>query len=243
MLTPDRTLRYGPDPDHVADVWVPAEPSARPLVVFIHGGYWRAEYDRTHTRPMAADLRDRGWPVAAIEYRRRAGRPDDLVDDVRAALKAVPPALGAGRVVVAGHSAGGHLALWAAAAAPAPGLLGTIALAPVADLTWADEQGLGQGAVAAFLGCPAAERADLDPVRLKHPAEPVVLAHGDADTDAPLKLSESYVAAHPASRLVVIPGAGHYEVIDPRSVAWPYVIGELAASAGGDLRAGEEASR
>jgi pimeloyl-ACP methyl ester carboxylesterase len=234
---PDRTLRYGAGPDHVADAWLPAR-EGRPLVVLIHGGFWRAEHDRKHTRRMAAALRDAGWPVASLEYRREAGRPDVYTADIRLALTEVPPlmaqALGwrPAPIVLAGHSAGGHLALWAAATCPPPGLGGVLALAPVADLAAADAAGLGKGAVTDFLGGSARTRPDLDPRSLPRVSVPVVLVHGAADPVVPLEQSKSYLRSHPAARLTTVPGTGHFELIDPATGAWPHVVAELASFGG-----------
>ncbi|WP_236788203.1 alpha/beta hydrolase [Amycolatopsis sp. GM8] len=215
---PDREMRYGPLAEHVADVWLPAE-TGRPRVVLIHGGFWRPRYDRTHTRNLAAALRDAGWPVTSIEYRREPGNPDAYTDDIRLALQAVD----AEDVVLAGHSAGGQLALWAAVTCPPPGLLGTVALAPVADLVRAHDERLGDGAVAEFLGGPPANRPDLDPVRLPAPAGPVILVHGADDTGVPPSQSQSYVDAHATAELVLLPGMAHFELVDPHSGAWPDV--------------------
>lgn len=223
---PDRTVRYGEAPEHVADVWSP-ERVRYPLVVFIHGGYWTPKYDRTHTRPLAAALRGEGWPVASIEYRRVPGQPDQLVGDVGAALAELPAQLGARELILAGHSAGGHLALWAASACPPAGLLGTLPLAPVADLMRAHQLGLGDGAVQAFLGGPPDDRGDLDPVRMPAPATPVTIVHG-AEDRLPVSISQSYVDSNPAAMLRVVPAAAHFEVIDPQSEAWPVVLRELA---------------
>lgn len=223
---PDRTLRYGDEPDHVADAWFPA--AARyPLLIFVHGGYWTPTYDRTHTRPLAVALRDEGWPVVSVEYRRVPGEPDDLVGDVGAALAELPAQMGAREVVLAGHSAGGHLALWASSACPPAGLLGTLPLAPVADLMLAHRLGLGDGAVEAFLGGRPDARADLDPVRMPAPESPVTIVHG-AEDRLPVSVSESYVDSNPTAKLVVVPGAAHFEVIDPLSAAWTVVMAELA---------------
>ena len=187
-----------------------------PLVVLIHGGFWRPEYDRIHLRPMASALRDAGWNVLSLEYQREPGNPDATIDDIRAAL---------GRVhddaIVMGHSAGGHLALWAASALG----LRAVALAPVADLQLAQDLDLDTGAVRDFLGVPAARRPDLDPARM--PPGRVVLIHGERDTIVPMGLSAAYVAAHPSARLVTLPEAAHFELIDPRANAWPVVIHEL----------------
>lgn len=223
---PDRELRYGADPDHVADVWLPAT-SGRPLVVLIHGGFWRPRYDRRHTRVMSAALRDAGWPVVALEYRRAPGNPDDTTADLQAALPEISRELPSAGTVLIGHSAGGHLALWTAVTCPPPGLLGTVALAPVANLAAAYDADLGSGAVGDFLGGPAAARPDLDPMLLPGPAGPVVLVHGDQDDNVPLSQSVSYVGAHPDAKLVALANIAHFELIDPASTAWPTVLAEL----------------
>lgn len=231
---PDIDLRYGDHPDHVVDVSF-GGPGAggRPLVVFVHGGFWRPAYDRVHARPLAAALAGAGWTTAAIEYRRVPGRPDGTVDDVAAAIRflaGAPELQGRsdGRLVLAGHSAGGHLVLHAAVGLPFPELAGVVALAPVADLTLAEELALDGDAVRAFLGRSAADRPDLDPARQPAPATAVTLVHGTDDAVVPLAVSRSYAAAHPASRLVEVDG-GHFVVIDPRSTAWPEVLAALAA--------------
>ncbi|MYR40566.1 alpha/beta hydrolase, partial [Streptomyces sp. SID5910] len=135
-VDPDSTAAYGDHPDQVIDFYLPrgeGGPGApAPVVVFLHGGAWRAAYDRHHAGPFAGFLADRGFAVANVEYRRGsrdgaeddpvAGRWPDTLDDVAAALDALPalagrhlPGADARRTVLTGHSAGGHLALWAAA--------------------------------------------------------------------------------------------------------------------------------
>ncbi|MFI6758147.1 alpha/beta hydrolase family protein [Micromonospora sp. NPDC050417] len=169
---PDATVRYGPGPEHLADVRLPSavDGPSRPLVVVIHGGFWRAEYDRTHTSPLAADLAARGYPVAQLEYRRTGqeggGWPGTL-DDVVAGVAALP-ALVAGLFrsdtgaeassgpapvapILLGHSAGGQLALHCARHLP-DRVGGVLALAPVSDLAEAYRLDLDDGAVAALLG-------------------------------------------------------------------------------------------
>jgi acetyl esterase/lipase len=232
---PDRELRYGDHPDAVVDLRV-GGPGAggRPLVVFVHGGFWRPAYDRVHVRPLTAALAEAGWTSAAIEYRRVPGRPDDTVADVAAALRylaGAPELAGAsdGRLVLAGHSAGGHLVLQAAADPRTPPLAGVVALAPVADLRLGEELALDGDAVRAFLGRPAVERPDLDPVRQPVPAAPVTVVHGTDDAIVPLALGRSYVTAHPSAGLVEVEG-GHFAVIDPRSTAWPELLAALASS-------------
>jgi acetyl esterase/lipase len=226
---PDTVARWGPGVDQVADVRLGAPEG--PLLLVLHGGFWRPEYDRVHLRPMTEALAAAGWTVATPEYRRVPGDPDVTCGDVRTALATLPAELAAhhdGRVVVLGHSAGGHLALWAAAQASAPGLVGTLALAPVADLLGAERDHLDDGAVVDFLGGPAYGRGDLDPTTLPSAPTPVTVLHGDADRLVPLAQSEAYAGAHPAARLEVLPATGHFAVIDPLSGAWPQVLAAVA---------------
>jgi len=221
---PDDELGYGGYPEQVIDVW--RGEGDRPAIVFLHGGFWRPEYDRMHARPLGEALSDEGWPVASIDYRREPGQPDLTALDVRDALDKLPDLmdLQAG-FVLAGHSAGGQLALWAAATFNPIRLKGVVALAPVADLLLADQLELDKTAVKDFLG--GGVRNDLDPTHLPAPIMPVTLVHGTADPRVPISISESYVAAHPTARLVRVEGAGHYELIDPHSNAWRQVVAEF----------------
>ncbi len=224
---PAATWAYGSDPDQVIDGYLPAAgPGSLPTVVLVHGGYWRPEYDRAHARCAAAALAAAGFPTALPEYRRIPGAPDTLLDDVRAAVAAVASGatgLPGGAVLLAGHSAGGHLALLAA---HSPDVAGCLALAPVADLHMADALHLDDDAVREFLGGPAADRPDLDPACSAAPPCPTVLLHGTADELVPVTVSESY-AQRTGVTLHPLDGAGHFVFIDPESTAWPVVIAQL----------------
>jgi acetyl esterase/lipase len=221
---PDEELRYGGHADQVIDHWRAKNP--RPLVVFVHGGFWRPEYDRLHARSLGAALADLGWPVASVEYRRVPGEPDVTTGDIRTALDALPDLVDVpdGYVLV-GHSAGGQLVLWAAATLNPVRLRGVVALAPVADLLIADQLMIGDSAVQAFIG--SGVRNDLDPVHLPAPIASVSLLHGVKDTVVPLRLSESYFTAHPTARLTRIPNCGHYELIDPLTDPFQTLTTEL----------------
>jgi len=222
---PEEQLRYGDHADQVIDHWHAKNP--RPLVVFIHGGFWRPEYDRIHARSLGAALADLGWPVASLEYRRVPGSPDVTTADIRTALDALPELIDVqAGYVLAGHSAGGHLALWAAATLNPVRLRGVVALAPVADLLLGDQLMLGDSAVQAFIG--SGVRNDLDPVHLPAPIASVSLLHGLNDTVVPFQLSESYFTAHPTARLHPIPNCGHYELIDPETDPFNDLATELA---------------
>jgi acetyl esterase/lipase len=224
---PDEVRRYGDGPDQLVEVFRgDGRAPQRPLVVLIHGGFWRPGYDRTHIRPLADALRKEGRTVLSIGYRREPGDPDASMADVRTAL-VVAAAVATSPVVVVGHSAGGHLALWAAAAAPAPGLVGTVALAPVADLSAADHAALGDGAVRDFLGGSPDRRPDLDPVRLNTPDTPVLIVHGEWDAIVPVAQAYRYRQTHPRTEIEVVPGADHFSMIDPLGPAWTTVRDRL----------------
>ncbi|HEY5136665.1 MAG TPA: alpha/beta hydrolase [Candidatus Nanopelagicales bacterium] len=229
---PDVVVSYGPGALDVADVQLGGDDE--PLLIVVHGGFWRPAYDRLHLRTMLHALAAEGFTAAAPEYRRIPGDPNAALEDVRVALRILPVELRGrhdGRVVVLGHSAGGHLALWAASVAPAAGLVATVALAPVADLAGADRERLGDGAVEAFLGGPASSRPELDPTRMVSSAHPVTLVHGADDAVVPLHQSETYAAAHRGTVLDAVPGAGHFDLIDPTSPAWPEVLAAIHAVA------------
>ncbi len=252
---PDRTVAYGPEPDHVADVWLPrpggGPPGTRagtePLVILLHGGFWRAAYDRAHCAPLAVALAERGYPVACPEYRRVGGPgggwPNTL-RDVAEAVTAVPGLVAGGggpdrgRPIVAGHSAGGHLALWVAGEVQVRGVL---ALAPVADLVRGYRLDLGSGAVGELLGgdpegVPDRYRSADPMARVPVPA-PTVVVHGTADDGVPVAFGRDYVTAARAAggdaRFVPVTGADHFALIDPRSPAWPALLDALSSISAG----------
>jgi acetyl esterase/lipase len=227
---PDEIVAYGTERDQVADVRFGVDGAQeKPLVLLIHGGFWRPRYDRAHTGPMAEAIAAAGWTVASAEYRRVPGQPDKTLQDVSDALSKLPPKIAqhSGNVVLVGHSAGGHLVLWLSATHPTPQLVGTLAIAPAADLRLAHELDLGDGATEAFLGADPQTRPDVDPCLLPSPQTPVTLVHGDRDVVVRPSLAESYAAAHPSVRMVRLLGVGHFAPIDPLSAIWPTILEEL----------------
>ncbi|MEO5878497.1 MAG: alpha/beta hydrolase [Streptosporangiaceae bacterium] len=254
---PDLTIRYGEHEDQIADLSFPVGAvGAVALVLLLHGGFWRAAYDRLHVGVVADDLADRGYAVANVEYRRvgaGGGWPVTLTDVAQAAdvlpglvERERPGLIDPGRVVYLGHSAGGHLALWAALrdrlpeGAPGrvpspPRVAGVVALGAAVNLAEADRLGSGNGAVAAFLGGGPAEVperfAAADPSALGRPGFPTVLVHGELDEVLPVEMSRAYHAAF-GGGLTVPEGADHFDVIDPRSTAWPAVLAALRQAGG-----------
>ena len=222
-------ITYGSDPSQFAELHRPGGGASRGVVVVIHGGFWKSAYDLTLGTPLAADLAARGWTAWNIEYRRvgNGGGTPETFDDVAAAIDALAevPDLDLSTVVTLGHSAGGHLAVWAAGR-PDPGVAVTHAIsqAGVLDLVMSDRTGLGGGAAAALLGHPAGRRdAAWDPQQQIPIDVPVWCVHGIDDAIVPLGQSEGYVvdatAAGAQAEIVRVEG-DHFVVIDPGSEAW-----------------------
>jgi acetyl esterase/lipase len=230
---PDAEIRYGPEPEQIADLRLPSRRGQVALVVLLHGGFWRSEYDRTHVRPMADGLAEAGYGVATPEYARTGagGGWPSTFDDVRLAVARMPVLVGdsvdVGDVVLVGHSAGGHLALWCACLGLPDAYAGAVALAPVADLVTAFRLDLDGGAVRALLGGSPEQVPDrydaADPSRLPAPTGRVVVLHGEDDGQVPVDGSIRY-AARTGVDLRVLRGVEHFGLIDPTSAAWPAVL-------------------
>ena len=228
---PDKRVSFGDDPNQFFDLWEPA--NARAVAIMIHGGFWRAKYDLLHTSHLCAALAKNGLAVANLEYRRvgnAGGGWPGTYDDIRAAFAAVrrhSPAQN--KFVLLGHSAGGHLAL--RLAIDAPELVGIVALAPVAVLQTAYDLHLSRDAVVDFLGGTPASIPEIyeDACPSRHSSlVRRILVHGTKDADVPLSISEEFCKKRGSDqgvvRQVTLEDADHYDLIDPRSNAWPAVM-------------------
>jgi acetyl esterase/lipase len=215
-----------------ADLYVPDGPGPHPVVVVLHGGYWRARYSKRTMKAACVDLARRGLAAWNVEYRRigrgQGGGWPATLDDVAAAIDHLAllddPRLGLGEGVAAiGHSAGGQLALWAASRAdPRVRVNRVVAQAAVCNLTVAGERAWE------FLGGTpqeVPERYDFaDPMRLLPLGVPALLVHGEEDATVPVRRSREYAAAARAAGddvtlIEPVPG-GHRIHPDPRSEAW-----------------------
>ncbi|MEW2622799.1 alpha/beta hydrolase [Streptomyces sp. NPDC048106] len=265
-VDPDATASYGTHPDQVIDFYAPRteQDAPAPLVVVLHGGAWRARYDRRHITPFAGFLARRGFAVANVEYRRGgdtepegatppAGRWPDTFDDVAAALDALPglarealPQADLRRTVLTGHSAGGHLALWAAARHVLPAdspwrlpeaapLRGVVALAPIADFAVAEKLAVCEHASLQLLGGDdhfTERRPYADPALLLPTGIATTLVQGRADLVVPQAVAESYADASAkageTAGLTLLAGVGHFPLIDPAADACAVVVEEIA---------------
>jgi acetyl esterase/lipase len=240
------TYTYGAGAEQFATLALPSTSGPHPVVVLIHGGFWRAAYGLDLMEPLANDLVGRGYATWNVEYR-RVGQPGGgwpgTLEDVAAAIDRLADVadvadLDITRVSVVGHSAGGHLALWAAGrgaldrgvagAEPVVEIVAAVGLAPVTNLRMGATDGVGNGAVIDFLGGSPEEFPDRYSV-----AEPnlsgnarYAIIDGDADDIVPERFARP---DRPGDvTFVLIPGADHFDVIDPRHAAWTAAVAELA---------------
>jgi acetyl esterase/lipase len=230
---------YGSHPHLFGDLHLPDAPAPHPVVVLVHGGFWRDRYGLDLMDPLAADLVTRGWAVWNVEYRRlgeSGGGWPTTADDVAAAVDALAELdapLDLGRVVAVGHSAGGHLALWLAGRRDGRvPLAGAVSQAGVADLVEGHRLGLSDGVVAQFLGGTPDEVPDryaaASPLARVPTGVPVLLVHGEADENVPVTLAQRYAEAARAAgdrvEVVLRSRDGHFEHLDPDSAAWAAVV-------------------
>jgi acetyl esterase/lipase len=260
---PEATLtrHYGSEPDQVAELFLPKREGPIRTVVLIHGGCWLAEIPGTILMDyLAEDLQKRGFAVWNIDYRRigenGGGYPGTFLDVAKAmdTLRDIAPAykLDLARLVVVGHSAGGHLAVWAAArphlphdsvlyeSDPLP-VSAVVSLAGINDLADHRDHGPsicgGPSTIDSLVGPPSGTHkdvyADTSPSRLLPIGVRQVLVSGSLDPIVPSRFAESYGAMAKASgdkiELFTIAGAGHFDLIDPTSDAWKQIEPVIAA--------------
>ncbi|MFN0085118.1 MAG: alpha/beta hydrolase family protein, partial [Blastocatellia bacterium] len=244
----DHRIAYGKNEFQYGELRLPKGAGPHPVAIVIHGGCWLSQYGMEYMGHMAADLAGAGIATWSIEYRRigneGGGWPGTFEDAGRAAdhlrelAKTWP--LDLTRVVATGHSAGGHLALWLGArrnlpkasalytANPLP-LRGIVPLAGISDLrrtgTACDRE------VAQLMGGSAEEKASIynlgSPIEMLPLRIPQVIVQGDSDAIIPMAMAREYVEAARKKgdpvKLRLIEKAGHFEVVDPQSSAWPVI--------------------
>ena len=236
---PEGVIAYGQDPSQYGELYLP-DGRPRGVVVVVHGGFWRSEYDLSLGAPLATSLAAHGWAAWNLEYRRvgNGGGAPETFDDVAAGIdKLADLDLDTSTCLALGHSAGGHLAAWAAARGRhdrwrgGVPLTGVVSQAGVLDLRAAAREQLGGGAVEMFLGhVPTTADARLDPQQEIPLDVPLRCIHGRADQNVPISQSQRYVAAAQAAGadadLVEVDG-DHFVLIDALSPAWTRTLALL----------------
>jgi acetyl esterase/lipase len=234
---PDERIAYGAEPSQFLEVRMPPTKGPHPVLLNIHGGYWRAKYDLAHTGHLCEALRSAGIATLNTEYRRvgnAGGSWPGTFEDIRSAYRFVQQEhsrfhLDLDRLVVMGHSAGAQLAL--CLAAHEPSVRRVISLAGVVDLRKAFALHLSNDAVVEFLGgSPDAvpeHYQEADPMELSIPESRQWLLHGNDDDIVLPEFSRAYVAekrkAGEAVELLEIPHVGHFDLIDPASETFKQV--------------------
>jgi acetyl esterase/lipase len=252
---PDARLAYGPGPLQFGDLYLPKGRELHPVIVLIHGGCWLAELPGLElVAPLAAGLRERGFAVWSIEYRRLGheggGYPGTFEDVAKAVdfLPSIAPRyrLDLARVVAVGHSAGGHLAMWAAARRRLPptsalyardplALRGAVSLAGIDDLQAYRANGGnacgGPSTIDRLVGQRANAFADTSPASLLPNGVSQAIISGSRDGIVAAHFAHDYAgkarAAGDRVDDIEISGAGHFDLIDPDSPAWPRIAAAI----------------
>lgn len=248
-IEPAARIAYGSAPAHVVELFLPkGGRGPYPVVVLIHGGCFLAEYEGLpQTSGLAADLAGRGYAVWNVEYRKLgeegAGYPGTFLDvaDAVDRLRNEAPKyrLDPQRVVAVGHSAGGHLALWAASRAKLPKdsplwradplpIRGVVSLGGIGDLK--PHAGIFAGACGPSIAQVAPPRTypETSPAELLPTGVPVTMIHGEFDHVMPPDTGQAYAAtvrkAGDKAEAIEIKGVGHFDPVMPTSEAWKTVV-------------------
>lgn len=263
---PDHRLAYGEAASQFGELRVPAGRGPHPVVVLIHGGCWKEPYAvLRELGPLGDALKAEGVATWNIEYRRLyepgSGWPGTYLDVGRGLdhLRVIANEyrLDLNRVVVVGHSAGGHLAMWAAARARLPEesrlyvadplpVRGVINLAGTMDMTDNMENmqaGCRDTVVTGMLGGTpqeAPERyAQVSVLSLVPLGVPQLLIWDEHEEFVPLPLAQKYLnaatRAGDAARIIIVPGVGHFDLASPFTDAWPVLRSSIRAMLDGTL--------
>ncbi|MEM9233416.1 MAG: alpha/beta hydrolase, partial [Pseudomonadota bacterium] len=244
LPSPTQTIRIGNGETDIVDLWLPEGEGPHPAILMIHGGCWQKSIaDRTLMNYVAEALRTEGMAVWNIEYRgideAGGGYPGTFQDVARAvdALAAQGATYGfdTSRIVAFGHSAGGHLSLWAAGRdrlpensvlrtdEPAP-IYGVVNSGGLADLEASEPVTLPSclagviGKLRGPEGFAETSPAELLPLNVRQ-----VSVNATRDRIAPPFLGEQWTLkaelAGDEAQYVEVPG-GHVELISPGTPAF-----------------------
>ena len=255
VAAPTATVQFGNDAVRSGTLRLPSGKGPFPVAVLIHGGCWTRGYaTRKSFEPLAAALARRGIAVWNVEYRQigdpGAGWPGTF-QDVAAAIDYLPTLakrypLDLTRVTFVGHSAGAHLALWAASRRQLGAPWGSVttmmprtvvaidgpgSLAPFVGI---DAQVCGKPVIVPLMGATPAEQPDR--YRTASPADHLPLGAHQLLVEGELgQLMKPYAAAAKAAgdRVEVLEpaGADHFDIIVPDTPNGSKVVDLIATSA------------
>lgn len=256
----DHVIAYGDDPLQFGELRLPEGDGPFPVIVFMHGGCWMSEYDIAHSRKLADAFPKEGIAVWSLEYRRigdAGGAWPGTFDDIEAGYAFLSQLaeqfpLDPGRVIVAGHSAGGHLALWIAQrieeqrSADIIKPRGVLGLAPAPDLEYLYEHGTCDNAAGLLMGGSPEEFPDRYAYgsvanRIPQSIRQIAVVGKYDETWRPVGVRYAKAAAEQGAPIEVIdaPESGHFEMIDPDSTTWPLVLGAARSLLGDTPRIGQ----
>lgn len=232
---PDESIAYGQSALQYGDLWLPSQATGDvPLLIFAHGGCWSNQYRLDHTRAFASAVADNyGVAVWSLEYRSTGdiggGWPGSYRDVVSALGKLSSLrvyGIDTSRVALAGHSAGGHLALLAASQPEASQLQAVIGLAAIVDfVAYAAGDSGCQRAAREFMGVSIEQ--DPDAYNAANPIgrtllPRVVLLHGGRDSIVSIENPRSA-----GFEVVEIAEAGHFDWLHPETRGFARLMDEL----------------
>jgi len=224
---PDSTLSYGQSAQQRIDVWL--NENAYTDVFFIHGGCWLSQYDVQHARAFASALQQQGHQVFAIEYRRTGatgGGWPQTYDDIRQGFAQWLEQRDSNRpLIVAGHSAGGHLALLLGAESDYRNQIdAVIGLAAITDIReYATGDNSCERVTVDFMGgtaeqLPDAYAAANPSTKQAHPN--TLLLQGDNDAIVHYRYAHKLKDAQSN----VLPDAGHFDWLHPQTPAFKQLL-------------------
>jgi acetyl esterase/lipase len=256
----DKRIHYGKAPFQYADLRLPKNKGPHPVAIILHGGCWTGEFaSLKNTAALADALRELGFATWNVEYRRigdvGGGWPGTFADvaDATDYLRQIKEQyqLNLNKVIVLGHSAGGHLALWVAGrhhlSAQSPlyrkeplTVRGVIGLGAIPDLKAFRKESVSvcnRDVIADLLGTQSqalleSRYQETSPADLLPLSSEQILIYGTEDKVTPPQLKDYVHAAKQSGnviKVIKIPGAAHHEYNVPNSIVWPVLIEQIQA--------------
>ncbi len=230
-FTPGAKIAYGSDPLQYGLLWLPEQQTPLATIIFVHGGCWLNAYDISHSFPVSTALAQEGYAVWSLEYRRTGdvgggwpGSFEDIESGIAHLAEIEMQRTGQVPVILAGHSAGGHLALLAGTADME--IQGVVGLAAISNIiTYSSGGNSCETAAAQFMGGSYADQSEAYKAANAAQILPhlnTVLLHGSADQIVPLRQAFVFGAD-----TLIVQKAGHFDWVHPGTEAFRALLGVL----------------